>query len=199
MKIYHPINQTIWNAFRLSLPDYITTQWIFRARNSFCKELCNQQRDMENAINTLRVQEDETRDSGSWDHQRPGEVAATSLIEGGKSYHACGIPAHIILFMCIYIYVYIYIYIYVYICINIYIYVYYCIYIYVYYCIYLCVYIYVYIYMYIVIVYIYVYIYMYIIVYIYVYIYICILLYIYIYISIHNMCIYIYTYIYMSI
>ena len=31
-------------------------------RNSFCKELCNQQRDMENAINTLRAQEDETRD-----------------------------------------------------------------------------------------------------------------------------------------
>eukprot|EP00434_Breviolum_minutum_P027641 symbB.v1.2.024448.t1/scaffold2318.1/size82491/2 len=30
--------------------------------NSFCKELCNQQRDMENAINTLRAQEDETRE-----------------------------------------------------------------------------------------------------------------------------------------
>lgn len=54
-KLYHTIQASDQKA-----SDLLDTR--LNNLNSFCKELCNQQRDMENAINTLRVQEDETRE-----------------------------------------------------------------------------------------------------------------------------------------
>lgn len=54
-KLYHTIAASDQKA-----SDLVETR--LNNLNSFCKELCNQQRDMENAINTLRAQEDETRE-----------------------------------------------------------------------------------------------------------------------------------------